>query len=46
MAQEVAREVEKGNWLAAAEKLVSAGLFANPVSAFAFFMLCGAEPVS
>jgi len=32
MAQEVAREVEKGNWLAAG-KLVATGLFVNPVSA-------------
>lgn len=45
MANEVAREIEKGNWLAAGGLLVTAGLFAHPVAAFTFFMLCGATPV-
>lgn len=45
MAEEVANEIDKGNWLAAGGKLVKAGLFANPIVAFTFFMTCGATPV-
>lgn len=45
MAEEVANEIEKGNWLAAGGKLAKAGLVANPIGAFTFFMLCGATPV-
>lgn len=46
MANELGKDIENGNWLTAAGKLVAAGILVNPISAFAFFMACGATPVS